>query len=48
MASIPLMQMFGQPGAIYTNFIGNATGLVIAVLLLAGSRMPGASNSRNR
>ena len=41
-ASIPLMETFGQPGAVYTNFAGNATGLGIAALLIAtGSRTRG-------
>jgi O-antigen/teichoic acid export membrane protein len=47
-ASFPLMEMFGQPGAVYTNFIGNATGLCIAALLMARSRAREASCSRNR
>jgi O-antigen/teichoic acid export membrane protein len=32
----PIMKLFGQPGAIYANFIGNATGLGVAALLLVG------------
>jgi len=37
--SLPLMQTFGQPGAIYANFVGNATGLLIAAVLLLCARI---------
>ena len=31
--SFQLIRMFGQPGAVYANFIGNAVGLAIGLLL---------------
>ncbi len=38
--SVQLIRMFGQPGALYANFIGNAVGLAIGSLLLFVSQEP--------
>jgi O-antigen/teichoic acid export membrane protein len=46
--SMPIMKLFGQPGAVYTNFVGNGTGLLVAALLLACNRTMGISRSQNR